>query len=45
MALKDGKNDMNYHMIIANILSKHDNMHNNDVNYVLKSLKNNELSI
>ena len=33
-----------YDMMNAKISSKHDNMHNNDVNYVLKSSKNNDLS-
>ena len=30
-------------MINAKISSKHDNMHNDDINYALKSLTNNEL--
>ena len=33
-----------YDMICAKVLSKHDSMHNNDMNYALKLSKNNELN-
>ena len=34
-----------YNRIHIKISSKHDSMHNNDVNYALKSLKINELNV